>query len=85
MNGSRRPVIAVATAVANRYAEKDMITGIISQAQKFGYDTLIFSNIYNLIEPDEDLICERRIYELILSDQIDAVIIMSESFEGHEQ
>ena len=84
MNGSRRPVIAVATAVANRYAEKDMITGIISQAQKFGYDTLVFSNIYNLIEPDEDLICERRIYELILSDQIDAVIIMSESFEGHE-
>ena len=84
LKGSHRPVIAVAAAVANRYAEKEMIIGITSRAQSLGYDTLVFSNIYNLSEPDEDLVCERRIYELIRSEQIDAVIVMSESFEGHD-
>lgn len=80
MNNLERPVIAVITAVASQSAQKELMYGIFEQARASGYDTAVFSNIYNLSQTDENLICEQRIYDLILSDQIAAVILDSEAF-----
>lgn len=80
MNTSERPIIAVVTAVVSQSAQKELMLGIFEQAQGSGYDTAVFSNIYNMSQTDENLICEQRIYDLILSDHIAAVILDSEAF-----
>ena len=80
MNNSERPIIAVITAVASQTAQKELMHGIFEQAQASGYDTAVFSNIYNMSQTDENLIFEQRIYNLILSDQISALIVDSEAF-----
>ncbi|MDO5559847.1 MAG: substrate-binding domain-containing protein [Oscillospiraceae bacterium] len=83
MDNSGRPIVAVITAVASQSAQKELMLGIIEQAKAFGYDTAVFSNIYNMSQENENLICEQRIFDLILSDQIAAVILDSEAFVSH--
>lgn len=75
-----KPIIAVVTAVAGSFAERELLRGVISENRKNGYATVVLSNIYNPIEPDEDLILEQRIYDLIRSEEICGFILFSESF-----
>ena len=49
MNYADKPLIAVITALANGYAEKRLLHGIISENMKNGYATVVFSNIYNMV------------------------------------
>lgn len=79
MNHKRTNLIAVITAGANNFAEKEFLNGIISQNQSYGFQTAVFSNIYNHQSAPE-LFYERRIYELILSEEITGIILLSESF-----
>ena len=61
-----------------------MIKGIARFDQCVGVDTIIFSNNYNPNIKEKELFCENRIYDLILSDEIDGLIIISESFVNEE-
>lgn len=75
-----KPIIAVVTAVAGSFGEREMLRGVISENQKNGYSTVVISNIYNQFEPDEDLIIEQRIYDLVRSEEIRGIILFSESY-----
>ncbi len=80
MSNAERPLIAVITAVANSFAEKELLRGIIAENHKNGYATVVFSNIYNLVQEDAYLACEQRIYELVYSQRIRGAILFCESF-----
>lgn len=80
MNYADKPLIAVITALANGYAEKRLLHGIISENMKNGYATVVFSNIYNMVQKDDDIIAEKRIYDLVASNDICGVILLCESF-----
>lgn len=84
MSYSKRPIIAVITALANGFAEKELLGGIISENRKNGYFTVVFSNIYNMFQSDKDLMSEQKIYDFVLSPDISGIIILCESFvEAH--
>lgn len=76
----KRPIIAVITALANGFAEKELLGGIISENRKNGYNTVVFSNIYNIFEPVDDLLSEQKIYDFVRSPDISGIILLCESF-----
>ena len=80
MNKPKRPIIAVISAEANSIEQRQILEGIIEQAQSDGYDTAIISNVFNPNIVEKSLFCENGIYELLLSDDISAIILVSESF-----
>lgn len=45
-----RPIVAVITTQVYDTEQRRYLSGIISEAQAFGYDTVIISNIYNSSE-----------------------------------
>lgn len=75
-----RPILGVMAAQAHSIEQRQILGGIIGQAQQLGYDTAVFSNVFNPNVLDDSLMCENKIYELILSDEINAVILIVESF-----
>lgn len=77
---SKRPILGVIAAVANGIEQRQILGGFVSQAQKYGFDTAVFSNLYNPHTTIEDLKCEQRIYEMIASDQLCGLILITESF-----
>lgn len=77
---AKRPIIAVVTALANGFAEKELLGGIISENRKNGYDTVVFSNIYNIVQQNDELLCEQKIYDFVRSPDISGVILLCESF-----
>ena len=80
MSYSKKPIIAVVTALANGFAEKELLSGIISENKKNGYYTVVFSNIYNIVQPEDDLLCEQKIYNFVNSTDISGIILLCESF-----
>ena len=80
MNLSKAPIIAVVTALANGFAEKKLLSGIISENKKNGFATVVFSNIYNTVQQNDNLMCEQEIYDLIRSPDISGIILLCESF-----
>ncbi len=76
----RRPIIGIITAVANNYDQKQVICGVAESAMAAGYDTAVFSNVYNYLYDDNNLDSERHIFDLAMSDQLKGLIIMAESF-----
>ncbi|MBQ1536786.1 MAG: substrate-binding domain-containing protein [Ruminococcus sp.] len=79
-----RPLIAVIAGVASNYSERDLLKGIIEENNKNGYSTVVLSGIYNMVSEDAYLECERRIYELVYSNDIKGVILFCESFVDDE-
>ena len=75
-----KPLIAVINGIANGFAEKELLHGIIAENQRNGYLTVVLSNIYNIVQEDVYLECERRIYELVYSQDVSGVILFCESF-----
>ena len=84
MNKPKRPIICVVSAEANSIEQRQILHGIIEKSQEYGYDTAVLSNIYNPNISINSLECENKIYELVLSEQISAVILISESFVNEE-
>lgn len=80
MEQKQRSVIAVVIAGANYFDQKQVLKGVIGEAHKHNYDVAVFSNIYNLYHTEKEQIVEQRIYELILSNEIDAVILVGDVF-----
>lgn len=80
MNEQKSPVIAVVTALANGYTEKELLRGLISENKEHGYKTAVLSNIYNMSQVNEEMLCEQRIYDLACSEQISGIILFCESF-----
>ncbi|MCR5122667.1 MAG: substrate-binding domain-containing protein [Ruminococcus sp.] len=75
-----RPLIAIITGISSCYAEKELLHGIIAENRKNGYDTVVFSAIYNIVHEDAYLECEKRIFELVYSQDVSGVILFCESF-----
>lgn len=84
MNKPKRPIICVVAAEANSIEQRQILHGIVEKAQEYGYDTAVLSNIYNPNISVNSLQCENRIYELVQSEQISAVILISESFVNEQ-
>ena len=80
MMRNEKPIIAVITALANRYAEKELLDGIISENARNGCVTVVFTVIYNIVESNNDTISEQNVYDFLRSDDISGIILLSESF-----
>lgn len=80
MRNQKCPIIAVVTALASGFAEKELLRGILNANRKAHYATVVLSNIYNLAQEDDELLCEQRIYELVRSKDISGILLLSESF-----
>ena len=78
-NSIKRPLIGIITASACQSEQRQILDGIISQAQKLGADTAIFSNIYNSSEYCANIDEENRIYDLVVSKKLDGLILTAES------
>ena len=84
MNKPKRPIICVVAAEANSIEQRQILYGIIEKAQAYGYDTAVISNTYNPNVNVNSLACENKIYELVLSEEISAIIMISESFVNED-
>ncbi len=73
-----RMIIGVITAQVSDTEQKRIISGIIQEAQSENMDVAIISNIYNPNKEDFELSFENKIYDLINSHDLDAIIIVSE-------
>ncbi len=80
MDKERRPIIGIVTTMANGIGQKQIICAAAARAQELGYDTAVFSNIYSPMQIDLNLICEQKVYELVMSEEIDGIILIAESF-----
>ncbi len=60
--------------------QQRILSGIIEQAQLEHADTAVFCNVFNLPEGERAVSCENRIYDLVLSQDLNALIVLSESF-----
>lgn len=80
MKKNKRRIIGVISAEANKIEQRQLLRGIGSTALRLGYDTAVISNIYNPTIDTNEFICENRIFDLLESDDLDAVIIIAESF-----
>lgn len=78
--GTGQPIIGIITANASQSEQRQLLTGIISQAQKLGAATAVFSNIYNSSDYFANTEIENKIYDLIGSERLDGLILTAESF-----
>jgi len=74
----KRMIIGVVTARVSDTEQKRIISGIIEEAQKSNIDVAVISNIYNPNNEDFELSFENNIYDLINSEELDAIILISE-------
>lgn len=74
-----RPLIGVITARASQSEQRQLLCGIITQAQKMKADTAVFSNIYNSERYHAGVEIENKIYDLILSPRLCGLILTAES------
>ena len=78
-NIKNRKLIGIITASACQSEQKQILEGIISKAHKLGADTAVFSNIYNSAEYFAHVEIENKIYDLIISQKLDGLILTAES------
>lgn len=83
-NKTARPIIGIITANASQSEQKQMLCGIITQAQTYGADTIVLSNIYNSSEYFANVEVENKIYDLIVSKKLSGIILTAESFLNAE-
>ena len=74
-----RCLIGVIGAEMQSIEQQRLLYGIIEQAQKENADAAVFSNIFNPLEPEYADCCENRIYSLLHSPALNAIIVFPES------
>ena len=79
MHQKRRRIFGVITASAADIEQREVLHGIIRKAQASEIDIAVISNIYNPSEPEPLVSAENGIYDLILSEEFDGFILLSES------
>lgn len=77
-------MIGVIGAEVNSIEQREILRGIIAQAQHYGVRTIVFSNLYNPLEPENADCADNHIYDLVASPDLDAIVILSESFVNPE-
>ena len=70
MSKTKRKIIAVVTALANSYAEREILNGIIDENRKNGYLTVVFTIIYNTVQKNNDIMYEHKIYDFLRSEDM---------------
>ena len=80
----RRMIFGVVAAQAADIEQREILSGAIETAQSMNIDIAIISNIYNPIETADVLKAENKIYDLILSDEFDGIILISEAILNHD-
>lgn len=76
-----RPIIGIVISQSSGNEQKQMLKGIIRQAQDLNMDTVILSNVYNGSRFEPALVTENRIYDLIQNNRLDGIILTSFVFE----
>lgn len=76
---NHRPIIGVITGHAGEYYTKQILQGIGEAGLELGYDVVFFSNIYNEEKITSETACEKRIYELAVSEELSGLILIPES------
>lgn len=77
--GKKRKIFGVIAAQVADIEQKQILKSLIAEAQSMDIDVVIFSNIYNPVETNPSLVCENEIYDLILSPELDGLILISEA------
>ncbi len=76
-----RPIIGVVGSQVAHNEQKQILDGIITQAQKLNMDTVIISNVYNGSRFEPSMVAENRIYELIAANVLDGLILTPMVYE----
>lgn len=81
-----KKIIGIVLGRASEAVQRVMLDGIISQAEKYGMDTAVISNIHNLsyMEYFANIEVENKIYELLESPRLAGVVIMVETLSEHD-
>ncbi len=72
--------ICVIGAEVNGIEQRQILSGIIAQAQRQQIRVTVLSNLYNSLDPEQADNADNRIYDLLRILQFDAVILLTESF-----
>ncbi len=80
----KRMIIGVVAAQVADIEQRRILQGIIEQSQIHNCDVAVFSNVYNPNESPELFIAENKIYELVLSNELDGIILISEAFINNQ-
>lgn len=76
-----RPIIGVIAAQVALNDQKQILSGIISQAQKLNMDTVIISNVYNGSRFESSMVAENDIYQLVSANVFDGIILTPMVYE----
>lgn len=76
----KRLTIGIITARVAEPEQRQLLNGILRRARLHDVDTVIFSNMYNFEKYFAKTEVENRIYNLVLSERIDGLILTAESF-----
>lgn len=79
MAANGRRIIGIIAANVSDIEQREILEGAIERAQSLNIDIAVISNIYNPVETAEVLKTENKIYDLILSDEYDGFILISEA------
>lgn len=79
MKRTRRPIYGVVAAGASYIEQRETLSGVIHKAQELDIDTVVITNVYNPVQTDDSLCTENKIYDLLLTDEFDGLILISES------
>lgn len=79
MQKTDKQFIGVIAAEVNNIEQRQIMLGIIEKAQELGRKTVVFSNLYNPYEYDQSLALENSVYDLIFSQDLRGLIMISES------
>ncbi|MBR5514202.1 MAG: substrate-binding domain-containing protein [Ruminococcus sp.] len=81
-----KPMIGIIVGRAYESVQKVMLEGIISQAEKYGFDTAVISNIHNFsyMSYFAYIEVENKIYELLESPRLDGIIVMAETLSDSD-
>ena len=75
----KRPLFGVIAAQIADTEQKQLLQGILIQAQSVSANIAIFSNIYNPNETNESLFGENDIYNLAISPDLDGILLLTET------
>ncbi len=79
-----RPIYGVICASTSNKEQRELLNGIVTQAQELDIDIAVLSSIYNSTDNSPVLQAENSIYSLILSEEFDGFILLAESITNSE-
>ena len=75
----QKSIIGIIAAEVNSIEQRQIMKGVIEKAQMLGRKVVVFSNLYNPYEYNNDLMLENKIYELMFSQELCGLILIEES------